>query len=79
MLEVTTAVRRAIHAKSLKDLEQAMEQAAFLPIIAGCRKLVLDGVTSAEEVNRVHLEDMDKYFGTVMTAGQFSDRLKEDG
>ena len=30
-----------------------MEQAAFLPIIAGCRKLVLDGVTSAEEVNRV--------------------------
>ena len=53
VLEVTTAVRRAIHAKSLKDLEQAMEQAAFLPIIAGCRKLVLDGVTSAEEVNRV--------------------------
>jgi len=53
VLEVTTAVRRAIHTKSLKDLEQAMEQAAFLPIIAGCRKLVLDGVTSAEEVNRV--------------------------
>ena len=53
ILEATTAVRRAIHAKSLKDLEKAMEEAAFQPIMASCRKLVLDGTTSAEEVQRV--------------------------
>lgn len=46
----------------------------YLPIV------ISDCVgTNSEEVNRVHLEDMDKYFGTVMTARQFSDRLKEDG
>lgn len=34
--------------------------------------------TNSEEVNQVHLTDMDKYFGTVMTAQEFCDRIKEE-
>ncbi len=34
--------------------------------------------TNSDQVNQVHLEDMDKYFGTVMTSQEFFDRLKED-
>ena len=53
ILTITPAIRRAIHARSLKELEAAMEKASFLPIMENCRKLVLDGVTSSEEVQRV--------------------------
>ena len=53
ILEINPAIRRAIHARSLKDLETAIATADFRPITDNCRKLVLDGVTSAEEVHRV--------------------------
>lgn len=53
ILEITPAMRRAIHARSLKELEKAMAAADFRPIMENCRKLILDGVTSAEEVHRV--------------------------
>ncbi|MCI8842302.1 MAG: type II secretion system protein GspE, partial [Oscillibacter sp.] len=53
ILPVNPAIRRAIHFRSLKDLEAAMDQADFHPIMENCRKLVLDGVTSSEEVHRV--------------------------
>ena len=53
ILPVNPAIRRAIHSRSLKDLEAAMDQADFHPIMENCRKLVLDGVTSSEEVHRV--------------------------
>ena len=53
ILEVTPAVRRAIHARSAQALEQAMQDAAFQPLLACCRTLVLRGVTSADEVQRV--------------------------
>ena len=53
ILEMTPAMRRAIHAQSLKDLETAMAAANFRPLIENCRQLVLEGVTSAEEVHRV--------------------------
>ena len=53
ILEFTAGMRRAIHARSLKDLEKAMDTAGFQPIIASCRRLVLEGTTSAEEVYRV--------------------------
>ena len=33
--------------------------------------------TNSEEVNRIHLTDMDKYFGTVMTAQELCDRIEE--
>ncbi len=53
ILEVTSDMRRAIHARSLKELERAVEGANFQPIMANCRRLILDGVTSVEEVQRV--------------------------
>lgn len=53
ILPITTEVRRAIYSRSLKELETAIERANFQPILENCRKLVLDGVTSAEEVHRV--------------------------
>lgn len=53
ILSVTPDIRRAIYARSLKELEAAMEAAAFHPIMDNCRRLVLNGVTSTEEVHRV--------------------------
>ena len=53
ILEVTPAMRRAIHARSLKELEAAVAAANFRPILENCRRLVSEGVTSAEEVHRV--------------------------
>ena len=53
ILNVTPRVRQAIHARSLKGLEEAMEAASFQPIMENCRRLVLEGVTTVEEVHRV--------------------------
>lgn len=53
ILEVTPDMRRAIHARSLKDLEKAVAAASFRPIMDNCRRLILDGATSVEEVHRV--------------------------
>lgn len=53
ILKVTPAMRRAIHARSLSELEQAVRDADFQPIMENCRQLVLEGVTSAQEVQRV--------------------------
>ena len=53
ILELTPAMRRAIHSKSLKALEEATAAANFRPIMENCRQLVLDGVTSSDEVHRV--------------------------
>jgi len=53
ILPVTPGVRRAIHARSLERLEAAVEAAHFRPIMENCRKLVLEGVTSGEEIHRV--------------------------
>ena len=52
ILPMNSAIRRAIHSRSLKELETAMAAAEFHPILENCRKLVLDGVTSSEEVQR---------------------------
>ena len=53
ILSINPAIRRAIHSRSLKELEAAMELTDFHPMIENCRKLVLDGLTSSEEVQRV--------------------------
>ena len=53
ILPVTPAIRRAIYAHSLSGLEAAIQSSDFQPIIADCRRLVLEGVTSPEEVHRV--------------------------
>lgn len=53
ILPVTQGIRRAIHSRSLAELEKAVEQAHFHPLMEDCRKLIRDGVTSSEEVFRV--------------------------
>lgn len=53
ILTMTPAIRKAIHSGSLEELENAIEAADFSPIMENCRKLILDGVTSSEEVFRV--------------------------
>lgn len=53
ILPMNPAIRRAIHSRSLRELEKAIADAGFHPLIENCRRLVLDGVTSFEEVNRV--------------------------
>ena len=53
VLTVTPAIRRAIRSRSMAELEAAMGSAGFSPIMDDCRRLVLEGVTSAEEINRV--------------------------
>lgn len=53
ILNVNSDIRRAIHSRSLKELEKAMSEADFHPLIENCRALVLRGVTSAEEIHRI--------------------------
>ena len=53
ILPVPPAIRRAIYAHSLSGLEAAIQNSDFQPIIADCRRLVLEGVTSPEEIHRV--------------------------
>lgn len=53
VLTVTPDIRRAIYARSLDRLEAAIRETSFSPIADDCRRLVLEGVTSAEEVHRV--------------------------
>lgn len=53
ILTMSPAIRRAIHNRSLKELEAAMHLSEFHPILEDCRRLVLNGVTSSEEVQRV--------------------------
>ena len=53
ILEVTSAMRRAIHARSLKELEAAVAAANFHPMMENCRRLVQDGITTPEEIYRV--------------------------
>ncbi len=53
VLPVTPAMRRAIHARSLKELEQAVQASGFQPIMDNCRQLVLEGITSTEAIPRV--------------------------
>ena len=53
VLPVTPAIRGAIYAHSLSGLEAAMQDSDFQPVMADCRRLVLEGVTSPEEIHRV--------------------------
>ena len=53
VLPVTSGVRRAIYAHDLRQLEEAVGRADFRPIMEDCRRLVLEGITTPEEVQRV--------------------------
>ena len=50
ILTVTPAIRRAIHDRSLPELEAALRSAAFRPLRENCAELVAGGVTTVEEV-----------------------------
>ena len=53
ILTMTPAIRRAIHRQDLGELEAAVEQSTFRPILENCAQLVTEGVTSLEEVIRI--------------------------
>lgn len=53
ILAMTPEMRRAIHAGSMEKLELAIEKANFQPIMADCRRLVEQGITTVDEVQRV--------------------------
>lgn len=52
ILEITPALRRAIYSGDRAEMEKAMKESSFVPIMENCRQLVLEGVTSADEVAR---------------------------
>lgn len=52
ILTVTSDIKRAIHSRSLKELEEAVEKSDFIPIMENCRELVLNGVTTVDEIAR---------------------------
>ena len=53
ILDVTPALRRAIHDRSLPDLEAALRDSTFQPLRENCAELVASGVTTVEEVLHV--------------------------
>ena len=53
ILTMTPAIRRAIHRQDLGELEAAVAQSTFRPILENCAQLVTEGVTSLEEVIRI--------------------------
>lgn len=53
ILKITYPVRRAIHSQSMEQLEAAIEEGDFVPIMENCRRLVADGITTVEEVERM--------------------------
>ncbi len=58
ILSIDNAISQAIHArqysleKSSADLKQAVAASGFTPILDNCRQLVLEGVTTVDEVMR---------------------------
>lgn len=53
ILKITYPVRRAIHNRSHQQMEDAIKEADFVPIMENCRQLVADGITTVEEVERM--------------------------
>lgn len=52
-LTITPAIRRVIHDRNSEAVEKAIEASEFTSMIENCRRLILKGITSAEEVRRV--------------------------
>ena len=53
ILNVTAPIRQAIYTNDRTRLAEVMAQSDFQPIMDNCRDLVLEGVTSVEEVRRI--------------------------
>jgi type IV pilus assembly protein PilB len=52
ILKMTPALRMAIHNQSAKEIEQAVADSDFMPILDNCVELVKEGITTVEEVVR---------------------------
>lgn len=52
ILAFNKAIRRAIHNKSLSELEKAIDTSDFSPILENCAELVEQGITTIDEVLR---------------------------
>lgn len=52
ILTMTPDIRRAIHSRDARALEQAVAQSTFQPILENCAQLVRDGVTTTDEIIR---------------------------
>ena len=53
ILPVTPEIRRAIHRRNIKELQEAVSQSTFQPLLANCAQLVAQGVTTTEEIFRI--------------------------
>lgn len=53
ILPMSQEVRRAIHSRDKKAMEEAVRRSAFRPILDDCAQLVLDGITTSDEVARI--------------------------
>lgn len=53
ILTMTNDIRHAIHHQDLKELEDAVSKSTFQPILENCAQLVVDGVTTTQEIIRI--------------------------
>lgn len=53
ILTMGQEVRRAIHGRDKKAMEEAVRRSAFRPILDDCAQLALEGVTTSDEVVRI--------------------------
>lgn len=53
ILSFTTEIRRAIHRRDIKELQEAVQHSTFQPILKNCAQLVAQGVTTTEEIFRI--------------------------
>jgi type IV pilus assembly protein PilB len=52
ILKITPPIRRAIHSQSMVELEKAVQDSDFIPILENCAELVMEGITTVDEVER---------------------------
>lgn len=52
ILTMTPAIRRAIHSRDLRAMEEAVRASTFQPILENCAQLVSAGVTTTDEIIR---------------------------
>ena len=53
ILTMTPDMRRAIHQKDRKAMEEAVRRSTFRPILEDCAHLVAEGITTTEEIVKV--------------------------
>ena len=51
--EITPEIRRATHRQDVKELQEAVSQSTYQPILANCAQLVTQGDTTTEGILRI--------------------------